>query len=94
METQKLKCLKDISQKVFLNQPNIYIYVSSDYSFYGIIVSLFLLSSVAANVVWIVSVSVVLGNAYLSLFFVKTQDPNTLKQCFSAYKQAVGRRPF
>ncbi len=33
--------------------------------------------------------SVVLGNAYLSLFFVSNQDPQILKQCTSAYSQAV-----
>ncbi|XP_064393711.1 tetratricopeptide repeat protein 5-like [Halichondria panicea] len=30
----------------------------------------------------------VLGNAYLSLFFVSNQDPQILKQCTSAYSQA------
>ena len=34
-------------------------------------------------------VSVILGNAYLSLFFSGGQDPRVLKQCMSAYSQAV-----
>ena len=33
--------------------------------------------------------TVVLGNAYLSLFFMTNQDPKLLKQCVSAYNQAV-----
>lgn len=32
---------------------------------------------------------VILGNAYLSLFFMTGQDPKILKQCISAYIQAV-----
>lgn len=31
----------------------------------------------------------VLGNAHLSSFFVISQNPKTLKQCMSAYVQAV-----
>lgn len=31
----------------------------------------------------------VLGNAHLSSFFVISQNPKTLKQCISAYTQAV-----
>ena len=34
-------------------------------------------------------ISVILGNAYLSLFFSKDQSPKILKQCMSAYQQAV-----
>lgn len=33
----------------------------------------------------------VLGNAHLSSFFVISQNPKTLKQCMSAYLQAVWR---
>ena len=33
--------------------------------------------------------TVVLGNAYLSLFFITNQDAKVLKQCSSAYSQAV-----
>jgi hypothetical protein len=33
--------------------------------------------------------SVILGNAYLSLFFNMNQSPKVLKQCLSAYVQAV-----
>lgn len=32
---------------------------------------------------------VVLGNAYLSLFFFAGQNPGSLKQCMAAYKRAV-----
>ena len=32
---------------------------------------------------------VILGNAYLSLFFMTGQDPKVLKQCISAYTHAV-----
>ena len=35
------------------------------------------------------TITVVLGNAYLSLYFMSNQDPNMLKQCVSAYTQAV-----
>lgn len=31
----------------------------------------------------------ILGNAHLSYFFVIQQNPNVLKQCLSAYAQAV-----
>ena len=34
-------------------------------------------------------VIVVLGNAYLSLFFFAGQNPGSLKQCMAAYKRAV-----
>ncbi len=30
----------------------------------------------------------ILGNAYLSVFFMTGQDPKVLKQCISAYVQA------
>ena len=33
--------------------------------------------------------TVILGNAYLSLFFSSQQDSKILKQCVSAYSQAV-----
>lgn len=33
---------------------------------------------------------IVLGNAHLSSFFGISQSPRTLKQCLSAYSQAVG----
>ena len=32
---------------------------------------------------------VILGNAYMSQFFTVNQDPQLLKQCSSAYAQAV-----
>lgn len=31
----------------------------------------------------------ILGNAYLSSFFIVAQSPNTLRLCMSAYMQAV-----
>ena len=33
--------------------------------------------------------TVILGNAYLSLYFTSQQDSKILKQCISAYSQAV-----
>ena len=36
--------------------------------------------------------AVVLGNAYLSLFFMTNQDAKVLKQCNSAYAQAVSQQ--
>ena len=44
-------------------------------------------SHVLSNPLFVLSV--VLGNAYLSLFFMSNQDPKILKQCTSAYNQAV-----
>lgn len=35
----------------------------------------------------------ILGNAHLSYFFVIQQNPNVLKQCLSAYSQAVKKLP-
>ncbi len=44
------------------------------------------------SVLYVLFLSVVLGNAYLSLFFMSNQDPQILKQCTSAYSQAVSTR--
>ena len=38
--------------------------------------------------------TVILGNAFLSLFFTANQSQKILQQCLGAYQQAVSLKPF